>query len=91
MESPVSYGKPQKDPESGKKPGLKLPPDRGTLGYLDMLIHDCRQYLYIKAGVIDDITQEGPMENEQPTDDIFEITDRLEKLKSMCMQSPRVR
>ncbi len=70
---------------------MKLPPDRGTLGYLDMLIFDCRQYLYIKAGVIDDITQEGPMADEKPTDDIFKITARLEKLKSMCMQAPRSR
>jgi len=62
-----------------------------TGGYLDMLIHDCRQYLYVKAGVIDDSTQEGPMENERPTEDIFEITARLEKLKSMCMQALQTR
>ena len=64
---------------------MKLPPDINTLGFIDMEIHDCRQYLLIAAGVIKDITEEGPLAEEEPTDDIKKICERLIKLKSQCM------
>ena len=68
------------------KYGLQLPPEEGTLGFLDMLIHDCRQYLMIAIGEIKDIDEEGELELEDPTEDIHKITIRLKRLKDQCMR-----
>jgi len=80
MEPQTQYG-------TAKKHKMKLPPDKGTLGFLDMEIHDCRQYLYIAQGVINDITEEGPLLQDDPTEDIHEICERVIKLKSQCMRA----
>ncbi|MBI3313625.1 MAG: hypothetical protein HYZ83_05280 [Candidatus Omnitrophica bacterium] len=68
------------------KYGMKLPPDEGTLGFLDMLIHDCRQYLMIATGEIKSIEEEGELELDDPTEDIRKITIRLKRLKDQCMR-----
>lgn len=88
MESPIKYTSDPKDWDSPeeKKYGMKLPPDKGTLGFLDMEIHDCRQYLLIAEGVLKDITEEGPLLQDDPTEDINKICDRVIKLKSQCMR-----
>ncbi len=65
---------------------MKLPPDENTLGFIDMEIHDCRQYLMIATGELSDITEEGPLAQDDPTEDIQKICERLKKLKSQCMQ-----
>lgn len=69
-----------------KKGPIKLPPDENTLGCLDMLIHDCRQYLMIATGELKDIDEEGELELDDPTEDIEKITIRLKRLKSQCMR-----
>lgn len=53
---------------------------------LDILIHDCRQYLMIAAGEIKSIEEEGILADEQPTESLAEITHRLKKLKDQCMR-----
>lgn len=65
---------------------IKLPPDEGTLECLDMLIHDCRQYLMIATGEIKTIEEEGVLALEDPTNDIHKITIRLKRLKDQCMR-----
>ena len=65
---------------------LKLPPDDSTLENLDMLIHDCRQYLMIATGELKDITEEGELDLDDPTNDIEKIEIRLKRLKSQCMR-----
>ena len=68
------------------KYGLKLPPDEGTLCFLDMLIHDCRQYLMIATGELKSIEEEGELALDDPTEDIEKITIRLKRLKDQCMR-----
>lgn len=70
---------------------LKLPPDENTLGFLDMLIHDCRQYLMIATGELKSIQEEGELELDDPTEDIEKITIRLKRLKDQCMRQARRR
>jgi hypothetical protein len=65
---------------------VKLPPDEGTLEFLDMLIHDCRQYLMIATGEIKTIAEEGVLALEEPTKDIHKITIRLKRLKDQCLR-----
>lgn len=65
---------------------VALPPEFGTLEYLDMLIHDCRQYLMIAAGELKDIDEEGELALDDPTNDIEKITIRLKRLKGQCMK-----
>lgn len=65
---------------------LELPPEDGTLENLDMLIHDCRQYLMIATGELKDITEEGVLDLDDPTNDILKITIRLKRLKGQCMR-----
>lgn len=69
-----------------KKYGMKLPPEEGTLVFLDMLIHDCRQYLMIATGELKSIEEEGVLELDEPTEDIKKITIRLKRLKDQCMK-----
>lgn len=64
---------------------ITLPPEEGTLENLDMLIHDCRQYLMIAAGELKSIEEEGSLELDDPTNDIRKITIRLKRLKAQCM------
>ena len=71
--------------ELAKRP-LKLPPREGTLEFLDMLIHDCRQYLMIAAGELKSIDEEGELELDGPTQDIDRITIRLKRLKDQCLR-----
>lgn len=68
------------------KYGVKLPPEEGTLVFLDMLIHDCRQYLMIATGELKSIEEEGELELDDPTEDIQKITIRLKRLKDQCMR-----
>ncbi len=63
---------------------IQLPPEEGTLEFLDMLIHDCRQYLMIVIGELKSIEEEGELELDEPTNDIEKITIRLKRLKSQC-------
>lgn len=65
---------------------VHLPPEEGSMENLDMLIHDCRQYLLIAEGKIKDISEEGELELDDPTNDIYKITIRLKRLKSQCMR-----
>ena len=64
---------------------VTLPPEMGTLEYLDMLIHDSRQYLMIVTGEIKSIEEEGTLALEEPTNDIEKISIRLKRLKGQCM------
>lgn len=64
---------------------ITLPPEEGTLENLDMLIHDCRQYLMIATGELKSIEEEGSLELDDPTNDIKKITIRLKRLKAQCM------
>jgi len=66
-----------------------LPPDEGTMEFLDMLIHDCRQYLLIATGKIKSIEEEGELALDEPTKDIRKVTIRLKRLKSQCMGMAR--
>ena len=68
------------------KYSMQLPPEEGTLGFLDMLIHDCRQYLMIATGELKGIDEEGELELDDPTEDIHKITIRLKRLKNQCMR-----
>lgn len=68
------------------KYGVKLPPEEGTMVFLDMLIHDCRQYLMIATGELKSIEEEGELELDDPTEDIHKITIRLKRLKNQCMR-----
>jgi hypothetical protein len=70
-----------------KKGGIMLPPEENTLENLDMLIHDCRQYLFIAEGKIKSIEEEGELELDDPTNDIEKITIRLKRLKDQCMRA----
>lgn len=65
---------------------LTLCPEEGTLDFLEMLIHDCRQYLMIATGEIKDISEEGVLELDDPSGDIEIITLRLKRLKDQCMR-----
>ena len=65
---------------------LTVYPENGTLDMLEMLIHDCRQYLMIATGEIKDISEEGTLELDDPSGDIEIITLRLKKLKDQCMR-----
>ena len=69
-----------------KKYGMKLPPDKNTLGFIDMEIHDCRQYLMIATGELKDVIEEGVLIKDAPTDDIRKICKHLKKLKDQCMR-----
>lgn len=66
---------------------LELPPREGTLEFLDMLVHDCRQYLMIAAGEIGSIEEEGDLRLDAPTNDPKKIAIRLKRLKSQCMSA----
>jgi hypothetical protein len=68
---------------------VQLPPVEGTPEYLDMLIHDCRQYLLIATGAIKDISEEGELELDEPTNDLFKLMIRLRRLKDQCMRQAR--
>ncbi len=65
---------------------LTVFPEDATLDLLDMLIHDCRQYLMIATGEIKDISEEGVLELDDPSGDIEIITLRLKRLKDQCMR-----
>lgn len=65
---------------------ITLPPEDGTLEELDMLIHDCRQYLMIATGELKSIEEEGTLALDEPTNDIKKITIRLKRLKDQCMR-----
>jgi hypothetical protein len=65
---------------------LTLCPEEGTLDFLEMLIHDCRQYLMIATGEIKDISEEGTLALDDPSGDIEIITLRLKRLKDQCMR-----
>ena len=65
---------------------LTLPPEEGTMVFLDMLIHDCRQYLMIATGELKSIKEEGELDLDDPTNDIEKITIRLKRLKDQCMR-----
>mgnify|MGYP001595929028 CR=1 FL=1 len=69
-----------------RKKEISLPPEFGTLEYLDMLIHDCRQYLMIATGELKNIDEEGELALDDPTNDIEKITIRLKRLKGQCMK-----
>lgn len=64
---------------------VQLPPEEGTLELIDMLIHDCRQYLMIANGELKSIEEEGALALDDPTNDIEKITIRLKRLKDQCM------
>lgn len=64
----------------------KLPVAETKLYYLDMAIHDCRQYLMMAAGEIKSIEEEGELALDEPTQDITKITIRLKRLKDQCMR-----
>lgn len=68
---------------------ISLPPEEGTLEYLDMLVYDCRQYLMIAAGEIQSIEEEGSLALDEPTNDPKKIMLRLRRLKSQCMSVAR--
>ena len=70
----------------GDMKSLTIYPENATLDLLDMLIHDCRQYLMIATGELKDISEEGVLELEDPTHDIEKITIRLKRLKDQCMR-----
>jgi hypothetical protein len=70
---------------------IKLPPEEGTLENLDMLIHDCRQYLMIATGELKSIEEEGVLELEEVTNDPFKLAIRLKRLKSQCMRQAGLR
>lgn len=70
---------------------VQLPPEEGTLEMLDMLIHDCRQYLMIATGELKSIEEEGELELDDPTNDLEKITIRLKRLKDQCMRQARLR
>ena len=74
-----------------KRSKLQLPPKEGTPEFLDMLIHDCRQYLMIAEGKIKSIAEEGELELDEPTNDLFKIAIRLKRLKDQCMRQARRR
>lgn len=65
---------------------LTVYPEDATLDLLDMLIHDCRQYLMIATGELKDISEEGTLELDDPSGDIEIITLRLKRLKDQCMR-----
>ncbi len=70
----------------GDMRSLTVYPEDGTLDLLDMLIHDCRQYLMIATGELKDISEEGVLELDDPSGDIEIITLRLKRLKDQCMR-----
>ena len=65
---------------------FQLPPEEGTVEFVDMMVHDCRQYLLIAEGKIKDISEEGELELDDPTNDLFKIAIRLKRLKDQCMR-----
>ena len=68
------------------KYGMKQPPEEKSLGFLDMLIHDCRQYLMIATGELKSLEEEGELALDDPTEDIEKMTIRLKRLKDQCMR-----
>lgn len=70
----------------GDMRSLTVYPEDATLDLLDMLIHDCRQYLMIATGEIKGISEEGVLELDAPSGDIEIITLRLKRLKDQCMR-----
>jgi len=70
---------------------FQLPPEEGTAEFLDMMVHDCRQYLLIATGEIKDISEEGELELDDPTQDLYKIGIRLKRLKSQCMRQAGLR
>jgi len=70
----------------GDMRSLTVYPEDATLDLLEMLIHDCRQYLMIATGEIKDISEEGVLELDEPSGDIEIITLRLKRLKDQCMR-----
>jgi hypothetical protein len=70
----------------GDMRSLTVYPEDATLDLLDMLIHDCRQYLMIATGEIKSIEEEGVLELDDPSGDIDIITLRLKRLKDQCMR-----
>ena len=69
-----------------RKKKVTLPPEIGSLEYLDMLVHDCRQYLMIATGELKSIEEEGELELDDPTNDSEKIAIRLKRLKGQCMK-----
>ena len=65
---------------------VQIPPQEGTPEYLDMLIHDCRQYLMIATGELKSIEEEGTLDLDEPTNDLFKLMIRLRRLKDQCMR-----
>lgn len=65
---------------------VQIPPEEGMPEFLDMLIHDCRQYLMIATGELKNIEEEGELDLDDPTNDLFKIGIRLKRLKDQCMQ-----
>lgn len=65
---------------------FQLPPEEGTVEFLDMMVHDCRQYLMIATGKLKDISEEGELELDEPTNDLYKIAIRLKRLKEQCMR-----
>lgn len=72
--------------QRGDMRSLTVYPEDATLDLLDMLIHDCRQYLMIATGELKDISEEGTLELDEPSGDIEIITLRLKRLKDQCMR-----
>ncbi|OGX06593.1 MAG: hypothetical protein A3G87_09305 [Omnitrophica bacterium RIFCSPLOWO2_12_FULL_50_11] len=65
---------------------FQKPAEEGTVEFVDMMVHDCRQYLLIAEGKIKDIAEEGELELDDPTNDLFKIAIRLKRLKDQCMR-----
>lgn len=54
---------------------------------LDMLIHDCRQYLALARGEIESIAEEPDiLAMDEPSSDPLIVLDRLRRLKDDCMR-----
>lgn len=70
---------------------FQLPPEEGTVEFVDMMVHDCRQYLLMAEGKIKDITEEGELELDEPTNDLYKIAIRLKRLKGQCMRQAGLR
>jgi hypothetical protein len=70
----------------GDMRSLTVYPEDATLDLLDMLIHDCRQYLMVATGEIKNISEEGVLELDEPSGDIEIVTLRLKRLKDQCMR-----
>jgi len=70
---------------------FQLPPEEGTVEFVDMMVHDCRQYLLIATGELKNISEEGELDLDDPTNDLFKIAIRLKRLKEQCMRQAGLR